>query len=165
MTWLFLAILALPLLAYVAVRCYAGWSPGIGSPAPGVTWIAQPSGIPVANSASGAAQTNTATIPAAQGKVNYLEGFDLTGGGATSAGQCTITITGLAAGTLTLTAAVAAGANANAFTNGIFSFRFPTPLPAGSNGVVASNAAISVAAGTYGAGNTQAQCTAYGIQA
>jgi hypothetical protein len=121
--------------------------------------------LPVFATASGGAQTNAPVLPAASGKITYLEGFDLTGGGATAAGIATVTITGLAGGTLVITAAVAAGAAVPAFTNGVFSVRFPTPLPAGSGGVIQSNTTITVSCGTFGAGNTSAQCTAYGFQA
>jgi hypothetical protein len=120
----------------------------------------QPYPSPVMATASGGAGTNAPALAAVAGKTNYLEGFDLTGGGATGAGFATVTITGLLAGTLVITAAVAAGATAPAFTGGVFSIRFPTPLPAS-----AVNTAITVSCGTYGTGNTSAQCTAYGFYA
>ena len=40
---------------------------------------------PIANGASGAAQSNAAALPAVANKTNYLEGFDITGSGATAA--------------------------------------------------------------------------------
>ena len=153
------------LLVWLACRALVPFGPGQGSAAPGVTWQSFPSVMPLANSASGAAQTNTATLTGTNGKVLYLEGFDLAGGGATAAGFTTITISGLAGGTITLTAAVVAGATLAAFTGGVFSYRFATPLPAGSAGVVTEGTNITVAASTYGAGNTQASCTAYGFLA
>ena len=55
---------------------------------------------PQANTASGAAQSNAAALPATANRTQYLEGFDITGGGATAASVIEISITGLAAGTL-----------------------------------------------------------------
>lgn len=123
--------------------------------------------LPVANSSGNvAAGIVTATLPAAAGKTTYIEGFDLTGGGATGAANILGTITGLLAaiGTLTYAVAVAAGATAPAFgTTGagsIYSVRFPTPLPAS-----AVNTAIVVSFPSFGAGNLNASLTAFGFQA
>src|SRR5581483_4876765 len=87
---------------------------------------------PVQNGASGAAQLNTATLPATAGKVNYLEGFDISGGGATAASVIEVSITGLNGGTIKYELPIAAGATAPAFSNptGMYSVRFPSPLPA-----------------------------------
>ncbi len=110
-------------------------------------------------SASGAAQTNTATIPAVAGKTAYIEGFDLGGGGATAASVIAVTVTGILNGTLTYNVAIIAGATLAAFSGGaILSVRFPTPLPASG-----LNTAIAVVVPSYGAGNTAASVVAYGF--
>lgn len=164
--FLILGALLLPLFLWLSMRWLLAFGPGQGSSVSGVTFQTFPSVIPVANTASGAAQTNTATLTGKQGKVLYIEGFDLSGGGATSAGFTTITVAGLAGPNIVLTAAVIAGATLAGFTGGIFSFRFPTPLPAGDgSGNITANSNITVAATTYGTGNTQAACTAYGFLA
>lgn len=123
--------------------------------------------LPVANSSGDvAAATATATLPAAAGKTTYIEGFDLTGGGATSATVITGTVTGLLAaiGTLSFDAAILAGAAVPAFgttgSGSLYSVRFPTPLPAS-----ALNTAIVVSFPTFGSGNLHACVSAYGFQA
>jgi hypothetical protein len=112
-------------------------------------------------SAGGAAQTNTATLAATSGRVNYLIGFDVTGGGATAASIIEISITGLAAGTLKYEVPILAGVTGPAFGGTsapyIYSVRFPVPLPAS-----AVNTAISVAVPSFGSGNTNANVVAYG---
>jgi hypothetical protein len=115
---------------------------------------------PIQNTASGAAQTNTATLAATAGKTNYLEGFDISGGGATAAAVIEVSITGLASA-LKFEMAVAAGAaaNVNPLAPGYYSVRFPEPLPA--SGV---NVAIAIAVPSFGTGNTNAAVTAYGYQ-
>jgi hypothetical protein len=112
---------------------------------------------PVANGASGAAQLNMATLPAVPGKINFLEGFDVTGGGATAATVIEVSVTGLAAGTLKYELPILAGVTGPMNAQGGFSLRFPEPLPA--SGV---NVAISVAVPSLGAGNTNASVVAYG---
>lgn len=159
--WL-LAALA-PLLIWAAIRCYQGWSPGLGSVAPGVTYQVQPSATPVANSSGNvAAASAVATLPAVAGKMTYIEGFDVTGTGATAASIVTGTVTGLPStiGTLSFNLLIPAGATTNIGTNGVFSVRFPTPLPAS-----ALNTTIVVTFGSFGTGNTNACVTAYGFQA
>jgi hypothetical protein len=119
---------------------------------------------PIAVVASGAAQSNAAALPTAAGKVTYITGFDLTGGGATAASVIEVTVTGLstnAGTTLKFEVAIAAGVTAPAFsTTGpyTYSIRFPVPLPAS-----ALNSAITVTAPSYGAGNTNASVLAYGF--
>lgn len=119
--------------------------------------------VPVGNSSGDvAAATATATLPAASGVTTYIEGFDLTGGGATGAGVIVGTITGLQTqtGTLTFDVAIAAGATAPMNAQGGLFVRFPTPIPAS-----APNTAIVVSFPTFGAGNLHACVTAYGFQA
>lgn len=116
---------------------------------------------PVAGNAAGAAQINAASLAAAANRTNYIEGFDVTGGGATAAGVIEATVTGLQAGTLKFELPIAAGATAPAFSNptGMFSVRFPSPLPASG-----LNTAITVTVPSFGAGNTNASVNAYGFQ-
>jgi hypothetical protein len=116
---------------------------------------------PVATSTAGAAQSNAATVPAASGKLSYIEGFDVTGGGATAASVVEVSITGLqsAIGTLKFEMNVLAGATGPVNAQGGLFIRFPQPLPA--SGV---NSAITVTCPSLGAGNTNASVTAYGYQ-
>jgi hypothetical protein len=116
---------------------------------------------PVANSAVGAAQSNAAALPAASGKLTYIEGFDVTGGGATAASVVEVSITGLptAIGTLKFEMNVLAGATGPVNAQGGLFIRFPQPLPAS-----AVNSAITVTLPSLGAGNTNASVTAYGYQ-
>jgi hypothetical protein len=113
---------------------------------------------PQANTASGAAQSNAAALPATANRTQYLEGFDITGGGATAASVIEISITGLAAGTLKYEMNVLAGATGPVNTQGGLFIRFPQPLPA--SGV---NQAITVTCPSLGAGNTNAAVTIYGF--
>jgi hypothetical protein len=100
-----------------------------------------------------------ATIAAATNVLNYLEGFDIFGTGATAAQALECTIAGLAGGTIKVEAFVLAGATAPAFNNNVFSVRFPTPIPASG-----TNVAITVTVPAFGAGNTNAGVFAYGLQ-
>lgn len=109
--------------------------------------------------ASGAAQTNAATLAATTGKLNYLTGFDITGGGATAASVIDVTITGLLGGTVVYSLAVEAGATAPVNAQGGLSVRFPHPVPAS-----AVNTAIAVSVPTFGSGNTDASVVAHGFQ-
>jgi hypothetical protein len=114
---------------------------------------------PIANGASGGAQSNAATLAATAGKTNFLEGFDITGGGATAASIIEVSVTGLAAGTLKYELNILAGVTGPMNAQGGFSVRFPEPLPA--SGV---NTAITVTCPSFGAGNTNASVVAYGFQ-
>jgi hypothetical protein len=114
---------------------------------------------PVAGAASGAAQSNAASLAATAAKTNFLEGFDITGGGATAASVIEVSVTGLAAGTLKYELNILAGVTGPMNAQGGFSVRFPQPLPA--SGV---NTAITVTVPSLGAGNTNAAVVAYGFQ-
>lgn len=122
--------------------------------------------VPVGNSSGDvAAASAVATLPAASGLTTYIEGFDVTGAGATGASVVPVTVTGLQTqtGTLTFDVVVPAGATVaigGTGTPGIVSFRFPTPIPAS-----ATNTTIVVTATTFGSGNLHACVTAYGFQA
>jgi hypothetical protein len=124
---------------------------------------------PIAATASGPAQTNAAVLSGvpggavAAGKMTYLEGFDLSGGGATAASIIEVTVTGLAVGTLKYEVPIAAGVTSPAFStpNGpVYQVRFPTALPASGIGQ-----SITVTVPSFGAGNTNASVVAYGYQA
>src|ERR1700736_2152853 len=85
---------------------------------------------PQVNGASGAAQSNAATLPATAGRTQYLEGFDVTGGGATAASVIEVSVTGLAGGTLKFEMNVLAGVTGPVNAQGGLFVRFPEPLPA-----------------------------------
>jgi len=112
---------------------------------------------PVVNSAGGAAQVNTATLPAVPNKTNYLTGFEITGGGATAASVIEITVTGLVGGTLKFEMNILAGVAGPMNAQGGFTVWFPDPLPA-----TGQNVAIAVVLPSFGAGNTNAAVVAYG---
>ncbi len=114
---------------------------------------------PVVGSASGAAQSNAAALAATAGKTNWLEGFDVTGGGATAAAVIEVSITGLAGGTLKYELNVLAGVTGPVNAQGGLFVRFPQPLPASGQ-----NTAITVTVPSFGAGNTNAAVVAYGFQ-
>jgi hypothetical protein len=144
--------LSLGVLALAVVALLAYWQ----SRAQAVTWSLA-SGAPntfVSQSATGAAAIQTATLPAVAARLNYIEGFDVTGGGATAASVITITVTGTT-NTLNYTITVPAGAT-GAITP--FSIRFPSPMPAS-----AVNTAINVIVPSFGAGNTAASVSVYGF--
>jgi len=113
---------------------------------------------PVVKGASGAAQTNAPALPAVANKTNYLEGFDITGGGATAASIIEVSVTGLAGGTIKYELNILAGVTGPMNAQGGFSVRFPEPLP-GS----ALNTAITVSCPSFGSGNTNASVVAYGF--
>jgi hypothetical protein len=113
---------------------------------------------PQAGAASGAAQSNAASLPATANRTQYLEGFDITGGGATAASVIEVSVTGLAAGTLKYELNILAGVTGPMNAQGGYSVRFPQPLPA--SGV---NTAITVTVPSFGAGNTNAAVVCYGF--
>lgn len=115
-------------------------------------WTAQ------VNGASGAAQANTATLPATAGRTQYLEGFEITGGGATAASLIEVSITGLAGGTIKYEMNVLAGVTGPVNAQGGLFVRFPEPLPASGQ-----NTAVNVTVPSFGAGNTNAAVVAYGL--
>jgi len=103
----------------------------------------------VANTAAAAA------IPAAAGKVGYLTGFDVSGGGATAGSTVLLTITGLLGGTATHSISVP-----NSPTSQITprSYVFDPPLRGAD-----VNTAITVSLAALGAGNTSACVSVYGF--
>jgi hypothetical protein len=114
---------------------------------------------PVQASATAAASASNASLPAVAGKTNWIEGFDLSGCAATTGSTIAVTITGLAGGTMTFSVAIQGTVTNPAFGgNGIYSVRFPEPLPAS-----AVNTAITVNVPSFGGGSTAQSCCAYGF--
>jgi hypothetical protein len=110
--------------------------------------------------ASGAAQSNAATLNGVSGQYTYLEGFDITGSGATAATVVEVSTTGLT-NNLKFEVPVAAGVNAPFIANvPVYSVRFPTPIPSS-----ATNTNITVTLPSFGSGNTNASITVYGFNA
>ena len=102
-----------------------------------------------------AAATNNQTLAGAAGRTTYIEGFTVSGLGATAGSTIAITVTGIA-NTLTYEYTVPAGVAAAA---PLLDIRFPDPIPA-----TAANTPIVVNVPSFGAGNTAATASAYGFQ-
>jgi hypothetical protein len=124
-----------------------------------VTWT-QPT-PPVTHVSKGTNATSngqiTAALAAVSGKVNYIEGFDVTYSGATSATNFAVTVTGTT-NTLYFSNVVLAGANAAGNAQGGIFIRFPSPIPAS-----ASNTAITVTVPDLGSGNANVSANVYGF--
>jgi hypothetical protein len=113
-----------------------------------------PPGLPVyATAASGGAAAASAALAAVANKMNYLDGFDIDGLGATAGASVALTITGALGGTLTYNYGVPAGVTVPVRS----SYRFNPPLQA-----LAVNTAITVAVASFGAGNTASSMNVYG---
>lgn len=110
-----------------------------------------------ASSGKVAAATATASLPAAAGQLTYLTGFDVTGLGATAGSAVTMTVSGLAIGTISFLVAVPAGV---LVPLAMMTFRTPTGRPWAG----AMDTAIVVSCPTFGSGNTAACVNAYGYQ-
>ncbi len=146
-----LILTSLALLAIACTIClipHPGQAVTLSQPTPPVTFAV--------NSAQGSAAQQTATIAAVAGRMNYIEGFDVTGGGATAASLINVTVTGLA-NTLNYQLAVPAGVTTDLGTSRL-TVRFPSPIPAS-----ALNTAINVVVPSFGAGNTGEAVTIYGF--
>lgn len=111
---------------------------------------AVPIGATQVTGASGvvSAATAAASLAAVAAKTNYLTGFSITGGGATSASLITCTLSGLITGSETYVFAVASGATAGSVA---LTRSFNHPIPAS-----AVNTAITMSCPTFGSGNTAA---------
>jgi hypothetical protein len=109
--------------------------------------------------AAGGAQSNAATLTGATGQYTYIEGFDVTGGGATAASIVEISTTGLS-NNLKYEMNVLAGVTGPVNAQGGLFIRFPTPIPSS-----ATNTNIVVTLPSLGAGNTNASITVYGFTA
>lgn len=116
----------------------AGWSPG----------------TPIVGVFSGADTSSaTATLTGVANKVTYICGFSVSGLGATSATNVTVTVATVAGGTLSFSYAFASGATALSTTLLIF---FPMCLP---NNTIGGNIVVTVPGA---AGNTATQINAHG---
>lgn len=113
----------------------------------GATNVAASSG----NVANGVA---TATMPAVVGKTNYVTGFSVTSGGATTAALVTATLSGVVGGPLAYTFGAPLGATAAALP---LIVELETPIP-GS----AANTAVSISLPALGTGNTNAAVNIHG---
>jgi hypothetical protein len=114
---------------------------------------------PVANAGTVASNTSmTVSLAAASGKLNYIEGFDLTGGDCTVATTKLITITGTA-NQLNYLYFQQPTSSTVAFQPPGLSVRFPEPIPAS-----ASNTAITVTVPALGAGSDSIALTVFGVQ-
>lgn len=98
-----------------------------------------------------------ATMPAVAGWINVLEGYDITGTGATAAGTLDVTTTGLAVNAAQRLA-VPAGVAVNA-PNTAWSVRFPHGRKASG-----PNVAVVVNVPAFGAGNTGAAINLHGYR-
>jgi hypothetical protein len=127
-----------------------------GNPTP-ISNATRPYGSTVVGSTSGnvAAASAVATLPAVSGKTNYIEGFTITGAGATGASNVVATLTGLLGGTNSYIVTAPAGV-----TTAIQALTvvFDTARPAS-----AANTAIVVTLPSLGAGNTHACVNAWGF--
>lgn len=109
-------------------------------------------------SGNGAASIVTATLTGAVGQTTYIEGFDITSSGSTTAAAVTMTVSdGVFAGLLLgFTYGTVAGV---LVANTPLSIRFPRPVPASTQ-----NASITLSLPSLGAGNTHAIINAYGFR-
>lgn len=98
-----------------------------------------------------------ATMPAVPGWINVLEGYDMTGTGATAAQTIDVTTTGLLVNAAQRLA-IPAGATVNA-PNTAWSVRFPHGRRAS-----AANTAVVVNVPAFGAGNTGAAINLHGYR-
>lgn len=109
--------------------------------------------------AHGAAQSNAATLAPGSNQLAYLQGFDITGGGATAASIIEIAVTGLLGGTVWFEMNILAGFTGPVNAQGGMFISFPEPIPGNALGV-----SIVVTCPSFGAGNTNAAVMAYGFQ-
>lgn len=112
----------------------------------------------VANSGNVAAAIATATLTGAVGQTTYIEGFDITSSGSTTAAAVTATVSdGVLNGLLFgYTYGTVAGV---LVANAVLSIRFPRAIPAS-----AQNTSIVISMPSLGAGNTHAIIAAYGFR-
>ena len=113
---------------------------------------------PQVGAASGAAQSNAASLAATAGKTQYIEGFDITGGGATAASVIEGSLAGVVGGPLKYEIPILAGVTGPMNAQGGVFVRFPEPLPA-----TGQNVAITLTVPSFGAGNTNASVVVYGF--
>lgn len=109
-----------------------------------------------ASSGNVANATASATLAGAAGKTTYLQGFTVSGAGATVGLPVTVTITGTVSGTLHFTYSASAGV---LVANVPLVMNFPMAIPAS-----ATNTSIVVSCPALGVGNTNNAVIAYGYQ-
>lgn len=116
-----------------------------------------PSGAVILTSASGnkANAVATATLTGTATTTVYINGFEVTGSGATTGLPVTVTITGILGGTLSYTYTFVAGV---LLPNTQLNIQFTQPLPAS-----AVNTAIVVSCPASGAGGTNNAVVAHGF--
>lgn len=119
---------------------------------PSGTYQTLPSGATQVSVSSGnvAASVATASMPAVVGQTNYVSGFIVTAGGATVGADVTVTLAGIAGGTMSFTFTFPLGAAVPAAP---LIVQFQTPLAAS-----AANTTITLSVPSGGNGNTN--CTA-----
>lgn len=119
-----------------------------------ISYVQVTPGTPLVGNSSGAAQANNCTITAPAAQTAYVQGFTVTGVGATAASAITVT---LADGTNTMkfTLLIPAGAT-TAITP--LTYTFSQPFPAATTG-----ATWTLSVPSFGAGNTNASATLYGF--
>lgn len=114
-----------------------------------------PQAVPVVITATGGANASVvATMPAVPGWVNVIQGYDVTGTGATAAALVDITISGLPSA-ISHKAVVPAGVTALAERN----VRFPNGIQA-----TAANLAVAVTLPALGLGSLSATVNVYGYR-
>jgi hypothetical protein len=109
-----------------------------------------------ASSGNVAAATATASLAATNGLMNYVCGFNISGGGATGASVISPTLTGLNGGTMTFSIGVVAGATLG---TPVLNVHFYPCQQA-----TALNTAITLTAPSFGAGNTNATANIWGYR-
>jgi hypothetical protein len=129
-------------------------NPATGAPSSSVTGA--PPGTGITASTAAAAAASNATLAAVAGKITYITGFTVSGGGATLASIIAVTVTGTITGTLTYYLGVPAGVLVGASD---LTVQFSTPVPAS-----APNTAIVVNVPSFGAGSTAQSAVATGFQ-
>lgn len=118
-----------------------------------------PPGATIISATSGnvAAASATATLAGTSGKTTYINGFIITGAGATAASNVSCSVGTLIGGVIwNFTVVVPAGVN-TAITPIVV--MLPKAIPAN-----ATNTSISVTCPSFGAGNTNAAVNAFGYQ-
>lgn len=109
----------------------------------------------ISASANNAAGANNVSLPAIPGFTAYCTGFEVTGGGATSAALIAVTLTGCESGTFNYVFSVVAGVTAGCTPLVV---EFAVPVSA-----TGPNAAITLNVPSFGTGNTNASSVIHGF--
>ncbi len=112
---------------------------------------------PVLCSAATSAALMVPSIPGVAGKMTYITGFDITGGGAASQTVVTVTLSGLAVNPAFAVSVVALGPSVPMVP---IVKVFPQPIPASTMG-----GTVGISLPSFGAGNIAAAVNLYGFQA